>query len=97
MFSVLHLKAETLFLPCMELSGLTDFPRNPARLWKALTLSSGWAPSIRQGCITPSPPSGTGANLVPRPSGCLRLQQHMSSKRGDTGQERGKSQPQLPR
>jgi hypothetical protein len=52
-----------------------------------LTRSSGWAPSILQDCITPSPPSGTGANLVPRPAGCLRLQQHVSSKRGDTAQE----------
>lgn len=29
MFYVLHLKAETLFLPCMELAGLTEFPLKP--------------------------------------------------------------------
>lgn len=59
---------------------------------RLLTLSSGRAPSILQGCITPSPPSGTGANLVPRPSGCRRLQQHKSSKSGDTAQESGEEE-----
>lgn len=47
MFYVLHLKAEILLLPCMELSGLTDFP------WKLHTSVESTHPVFGVGPLYP--------------------------------------------